>query len=306
MKRAGLEWYKADCRPEAKVWTFILQYGLEGKGFIDIIYEQIFGYEGYYMPWIKNKSEKLFLQLGVKAEKVNEMIEAAIDNNIFNKELYINYGILTSQTIQEKYYSCVDRRKNKIIDPRYTLLDSGEDSSVNGTVQSEQTANNCLQNAQTANSCLQNVQAANNCLLEKTRQEKTRPDKTREDKDKSISDETKEDISQGHLTPEQWSELVGLSSEDDVKIYIMNMLDWEKASGNLVHDPFNTIKGFITSDKRAGRQPQRIKKNEKKQPEKESGVDLEEVDSFAESFVIRPDGTGGRKGPDSRGQGDRA
>jgi hypothetical protein len=62
------------------------------------------------------------LRNGTRSEQVLEIINSAVQRNIFNKELYEEYSILTSSGIQKRFIEATGRRKNVNILRTYWLL----------------------------------------------------------------------------------------------------------------------------------------------------------------------------------------
>ena len=80
-----------------------------------------------YYTLSKEKNLYLFSgEISTDIEKVKEIINDCIEENLFNKKLYINYQILTSKEIQETYIEICNKGKRKDIKmiKEYSLLDS--------------------------------------------------------------------------------------------------------------------------------------------------------------------------------------
>ena len=85
--------------------------------------------------------------------------------------------------------------------------------------------------------------------------------------------ETETDNDNDVLTENERDALVGLSSVESVEKYISKIIDWQKASGKRMKNPYMTIKGWIDEDVKSGNLPGETKK--------ESNYDLDEFERYA-------------------------
>ena len=88
-----------------------------------------------------------------------------------------------------------------------------------------------------------------------------------------IYDYDNEDDNDIALTENERNALVGLSSVESVEKYISKIIDWQKASGKRMKNPYMTIKGWIDEDVKSGNLPGETKK--------ESNYDLDEFERYA-------------------------
>lgn len=91
------------------------------------IFEEIFMRgEGYYCDW-NDDVALMFIQLpwlSVGVNVVSEIINAMFRRDILSKEMYEKYGILTSEYIQEVYFTAVSRRKKISAKKEYLLVNA--------------------------------------------------------------------------------------------------------------------------------------------------------------------------------------
>ena len=122
--KQGLDYFSMDTNIDTKLELFEAEHGLLGFGFIVRLFQKIYG-NGYYYEW--NDDEKLLLskQINLSAEQIDFYIESAFKRNIFDKNLYEKYKILTSKGIQKRYFEVSKRRKelSEIINVNYILVD---------------------------------------------------------------------------------------------------------------------------------------------------------------------------------------
>lgn len=125
--KEGLEYFPLDTQIDSKIELLEAEHGLEGFGFIIKLFQKIYS-SGYYCTW--NEDEQLLFakKINVNINQVNVYINSALKRNIFNKEMFEKYGILTSCGIQKRYFTVSKRRKelkNIIID-KYILINLKE------------------------------------------------------------------------------------------------------------------------------------------------------------------------------------
>ena len=127
-KREGLDYFPLVTSFDEKVELIIAEFGSEGLGIIIGLYQRIYT-NGYYMNWNKD-TLMLFATKYINTEKtrVNAVLIQCFERNIFNKELYDSYGILTSRGIQKQYLKVCKDSRRKIVQfiKEYCLIENDE------------------------------------------------------------------------------------------------------------------------------------------------------------------------------------
>ncbi len=120
--KQGLDYFSLDINIDTKLELFEAEHGLVGFGFIIKLFQKIYS-NGYYYEW--NEDEQLLFskQINVDINQINVYINSAIKRNIFNKELYEKYSILTSRGIQKRFLEACRRRKQIEMIKEITLID---------------------------------------------------------------------------------------------------------------------------------------------------------------------------------------
>lgn len=69
--------------------------------------------EGYYISWGKEQSLIFIRKVGggIKEEIMEKVMELLLEKGFFHKETYEQYGVLTSERIQEVWFEATTRRK---------------------------------------------------------------------------------------------------------------------------------------------------------------------------------------------------
>lgn len=146
--KTGLDYFELDCHMDEKVKLIEAEFGLKGFAVIVKLYQSIYSGFGYYCEWSPDISVLWAYRLGcshgvVKGNVgsaygecalpgfpknfINEVVAAAIRRNIFSKELFDRYHILTSTGIQKRYLNAVSRRERVELKKEYLLLNVGKD-----------------------------------------------------------------------------------------------------------------------------------------------------------------------------------
>lgn len=98
------------------------QFGLLGYAVIFKLYERIFS-QGYFTLW-SDKICRLFAleDCRYKFDAVSKVIEACLEEGVFDKTLYEKFGILTSRDIQLKFFHAAKNRKNFKMRDEFCLI----------------------------------------------------------------------------------------------------------------------------------------------------------------------------------------
>jgi len=114
-----------------EIRRLIFDYGAEGYLTYDYILEQIYGGKGYYIIVDSQLPFDIayFLPVDINEEFVKKLIDSCIDYDLFNREKYETYKVLTSFSIQRNYLTAWRNKKEiidelKIIEPKITKSDS--------------------------------------------------------------------------------------------------------------------------------------------------------------------------------------
>lgn len=130
-KKKGLDYFPKNVDFYHKQINRIIynEYGIYALVLYDFILCYIYENEGYYMVIDRAFWSIVKDGIGLEKEKVIELLEAIVDNEIFDRELYENYSVLTSAEIQ-KIYITAKRKKSDAIDEKFYLLDEEEVSDT--------------------------------------------------------------------------------------------------------------------------------------------------------------------------------
>lgn len=120
--KKGLDYFSVDVQFSDSVKLIQAEFGLVGIGCIIKLWQKIYGDKGYYTKWDDDVALVFAQDCKTGANVVKEVVSACLRRGIFDREMFDRYGILTSEGIQERYASAVERRVLKKIDGRYLLI----------------------------------------------------------------------------------------------------------------------------------------------------------------------------------------
>lgn len=149
----GLDYFELDCHLDTKTRLIQVEFGLSGFAIIVLLYQKIYGEQGYYTEWNEDELLLFMSDNGIACERknfINEVVSACIRRDIFSKDIFEKYGVLTSHGIQKRYLRAVAKRENKNLKKEYLLLGDGKNSisSVNNSISSVNNSINDGRNAQ--------------------------------------------------------------------------------------------------------------------------------------------------------------
>ena len=141
--KVGLDYFELDCHMDEKIELIEAEYGLKGFAIVVKLYQSIFSGFGYYCEWYPDISVLWARRLGLShggdygnvgsasdegslpgfpKNLINDVVAASIRRNIFSKDLFQRYGILTSSGIQKRYLSATSKREKVEMKKEYLLI----------------------------------------------------------------------------------------------------------------------------------------------------------------------------------------
>jgi hypothetical protein len=121
-QKEGIDYFPLSCQFDDSVKLIQAEFGLVGLGILIRLWQKIYGGRGYYTAWDSDVALVFSSECGVGASVVREVVSACLRRGIFDKSMHDQYGILTSEGIQERYAEATERRSSQKIDFRYLLI----------------------------------------------------------------------------------------------------------------------------------------------------------------------------------------
>lgn len=148
-EKEGLDYFPFDVHFNDEMKLIKAEYGLKAVGLFAILLQKIYGGRGYYAPW-DSDVELMFASVnGVGVNFVREVVSALMNRGILSRDIFEQYGVLTSDGIQRRYVEAASRRISKKIIGEYLLIPApknwdivyinGENVNINGENVNSQT-----------------------------------------------------------------------------------------------------------------------------------------------------------------------
>ena len=115
--KEGLDYFSldTDIANDDKIKLIKAKHGLIGFAIVIMLLTKIYK-EGYYYQWSEDEQYLFADDARVDINVVTNVVNDCINKGFFNKELYVQYGILTSFGIQKRFLqACVRRKKLTLI-----------------------------------------------------------------------------------------------------------------------------------------------------------------------------------------------
>jgi len=115
-----------------KIRILKLEFGARGMYMLDYILCEIYGKDGYFMKWDKNKCFLVSEGAGCGCTPgfVSEFIKGCIRCSFFDKSVYDAFGVLTSHGIQKRFMRMLRNRTTVKMIEEYWLLDINDEDEV--------------------------------------------------------------------------------------------------------------------------------------------------------------------------------
>ena len=110
-----------------KILILVGEFGAKGEAVVVRLWCALYGTYGYYLPYDDTTTPPIIARVedrryGVSSTLVVAIVNRAIQVGLFHEALYKQYGILTSQAIQERYFHAVSRRRGVTAIRQYLLV----------------------------------------------------------------------------------------------------------------------------------------------------------------------------------------
>ena len=128
--KQGVEYFPLDVQFDTQMKMLICNKGAAGLGVVVTIWQLTYQDKGYYLENSEDLPHLINSLIGIEVQEIKEIINKAIDKEIFNKEMFEKYNILTSRGIQKRYLIASKRKKHIEIIKNYFLVDFSENKNV--------------------------------------------------------------------------------------------------------------------------------------------------------------------------------
>lgn len=124
--KEGVDYFPFEVHADVKIRLLMADCGVKGYGILILLWQYIYSY-GYYAKWNDDIALLFASNISVPSDtvslsEVKAVVESCFNRELFCRELYDKYGILTSRGIQKRYFEIVKRRKSYNVKPEYLLI----------------------------------------------------------------------------------------------------------------------------------------------------------------------------------------
>ena len=123
--KVGLDYFELDCHMDEKVRLIQAEYGLKGFAVFVKLLQEIYGGNGYYCEWTRDRELLFASENGLSngsLQLLRDIVSACVRRNIFSERLFKEYGILTSSGVQKQYLKATVKREVVELKKEYLLF----------------------------------------------------------------------------------------------------------------------------------------------------------------------------------------
>ncbi len=223
--RQGVDYFPLDIHLDDKFKFIQIKYGLEGFATVIKLMQKIYSY-GYWYQWGEDEVLIFAHENNIDKDVLLQIIQESIERDIFDKELYDKYSILTSRGIQKRYKEIVRRRKDVEVVEEYLLIDNN--FGVNANIVPTQ--------------CKHNDDKSTQSKVEESRVEKSKEEEKEEEIKKPNPTKNKYgEFEKVKLLDEEYNKLlenIGKAMADDL---IVRLDSYKASTGKTYKSDYATI-----------------------------------------------------------------
>lgn len=135
--KIGIDYFSLDVDFDTSLEIVLAEYGEKGLGIVVRIWQHLYK-SNYFIPY--NKDELLMIKRkcsDTSVDEIKDVIERMIEKNLFSKELFEEFQVLTSPRIQSNYLEAKTKSNHFAIYPELILVNT-EKIHVNSYLAPEQ------------------------------------------------------------------------------------------------------------------------------------------------------------------------
>lgn len=118
----GLPYFPLACQLDERFELIEAEFGLSGFAVLVKLLQRIFGEKGYYCEWNPPIALLMARRLGMAEKTLSAVVQKALELGLFDQGLFERSGVLSSRSIQQRYFEAVSRRKSVEVQGEYLLL----------------------------------------------------------------------------------------------------------------------------------------------------------------------------------------
>ena len=183
--KSGLSYFPldVDMDQDDKISVIEALHGIEGFGVVVRLLMKIYK-EGYFYNWTEREQLIFSRRVNVDINSTKQIVSDSLDEKIFDKTLYLDYGILTSAGIQKRYLDAITRRKEVTLEKRYLLINPHEYVGKNAKIKIKILDENGLETAFGGVNVdiNDNLEGVNDNISTQSKEEKSKEEKKKKEK----------------------------------------------------------------------------------------------------------------------------
>jgi len=143
--KPGIDYFPLDVNFDNDLKMYLIEHEAIGLAVWIVLLQHIYRNKGYYIEFNNDLTLLIKKEINVDINSINACINTLIVRNIFNKELFDKYEILTSRGIQKRYFEAAKRKKAVEAINEYVLIDiSNYNNIINVNINSINVNNNSI------------------------------------------------------------------------------------------------------------------------------------------------------------------
>ena len=139
ISKPGLDYFPLDVNffQDRKVRRISNRHHAAGIAALTSLLCLIYKEKGFYVAWNQDTLFDISQEVCCEEEEMQAIIDDCLSVGLFDTYIYKEYGILTSQAIQEQYHKIItdSRRKYKLSLEQFWLIKEGEDGTENNSAE---------------------------------------------------------------------------------------------------------------------------------------------------------------------------
>jgi len=128
--KSGVDYFPLDVKMEDEVELIEAEHGIVGFGVLIKLYQKIYS-NNFWVGWNKKEAVILSKRINVDINTINSIINSCLEWELFDKNMYEKYNILTSKGVQKRFFEIIKRRKKADVVKKYLLIDLKVNADIN-------------------------------------------------------------------------------------------------------------------------------------------------------------------------------
>jgi hypothetical protein len=120
--KSGVDYFPLDVVSDDKLKLIQAQHKIVGFGIVIKLYQKIYA-SNYWIKWDKKANIVFSDEVNVDINEVNAIINSCLEWDLFNKNIFDDYTVLTSRGIQKRFFEIVARRSKVSIVEEFLLIE---------------------------------------------------------------------------------------------------------------------------------------------------------------------------------------